>query len=497
MQIPRQVLTNITAVTEFTATCAAPSVYGTDITDGTSLSVTIVPPTGGAVQAQFNTYTYVVNSNSSSVPQNFSDSTGTPFAEYRPLLLLHPSAAGDDGPKHDLKPYRCRRSRARYGLVSASNKYCIRKFDGTIAGNAQFCLSLPAASFSAQSYYFNLYIQENAEGNINLGNSQVTCPQVKESLNEAPGNLGTQDKPWPLDTTFALSQTYTSNYTIGIAANTVTANGADATSQSVSCAQMQLNSTAGTGTASPTTTPTSTTASSSPFVSSCLGFAAPTATNGSCGKVNGLQTYRLRRYFLVYPPIFDTNGTPLSAEQGSASQLIDTIYVLDRPVTNPADPSAVITMLGPKPCPQAYFDGHAVTGANGYYSTSNSAWTGKNVDGIHFPNVDSPFVGGVASCSATLPIVNAAQSEMSAVTINASNPIGTGFLPSDPTRSLKRVYVRPVEAWGPHYVEDTSFQASRLSRSHCRIRLCTSLNCRAPIARSPGAPKPILRRTIM
>jgi hypothetical protein len=45
------------------------------------------------------------------------------------------------------------------------------------------------------------------------------------------------------------------------------------------------------------------------------------------------------------------------------------------------------------------------------------------------------------------------------VTINANNPISAGDLTADPTRSYKKVYVRPVEAWAPHYVEDTSFQA--------------------------------------
>jgi hypothetical protein len=449
--IPRSVQTYISADTEYTATCAAPSVYGTDIVDGTSLSVTIIAPTGGATQATFNTYSYTVNANSSSVPKNFTDNTGTPFANIARYSCYNELQRGTDIQNLILGSTDAGSKDLGTVLYPSSSEFCfLNKTNGYQPSNSA-CSdynSLPSIAYSSQAYYFNLYIQENAEGNINLGNSQIVCPQVKESLSQSPGNLGTQGKAWPLDTTFALSQTYNTSYTIGVAANTITSNGGDPTSQAVSCAQMQANST---GTASPSSTPTTGGSSSSPLVSSCLGFAAPTATNGSCGQING---------YVLYPPFYDTSGLPYNGSTTGPSQMIDTIYVLDRPVSNPADPSAVITMLGPKPCPQSYFDIKGVTGAKGYYATSNAGWTNKNVDGIQFPNLDAPAVNGVFSCSATLPLVNTTLNEISTVTINElSNPIGTGTLASNSGRSFQNVYVRPVQAWSPHYVEDISFQA--------------------------------------
>ncbi|MDR3607817.1 MAG: hypothetical protein P4M08_10610 [Oligoflexia bacterium] len=455
--IPRQVTTPVSSVPNSTElTCPAPSVYGTEIQNGTQLNITVVGPTGGSTQATFNTYVYSVGANSSSTPSNFTDSKGTPFAnisrytcyeqQKKGLVVQNahatPSNQSDQGSA----------SLGAVGAIPIASKFCLQS--ATSASTSTECSTnnLPASDYTAQSYYFNLYIQQNAEGNINPGNGTYVCPLVKEALSESSGNLGTQGKAWPLDTTFALSQTMTSSYTVPIAANVATSDSTDTVSNNVSCAQMADPS----NVASPTPSSTS---SSGPFVSSCLGFAAAASANGSCGKINGVQTYRLRRYFTIYPPIFDVTGNV--PPNTTNAQQIDTIYVIDRPVTNPSDPSAVISMLGPKPCPFSYFDNTGVTGGRGYRATNNSLWAGTNVDGTQFPNIDAlPSANNnVASCSALLPLPNWAQTEMSATTINASNPIGTGAYPGDPTRSLKKVYIRPVDAWAPHYVEDTSFQA--------------------------------------
>jgi hypothetical protein len=84
-------------------------------------------------------------------------------------------------------------------------------------------------------------------------------------------------------------------------------------------------------------------------------------------------------------------------------------------------------------------------GIPAYVGTSNSAWTGTNVDGIQFPNSDN-----ATSCSAVLPIPNGDDlSVFGITTIHRTNP--------DPR--YQRVFVRPVRSWTPHYVEDTDYLA--------------------------------------
>ena len=446
--IPRQVITSIDNVQKYEVSCPAPAVYGSDIQNGNSLSITVLPATGGVTQASFNTYAYTVGQTNTVTTSNFTDSQATPFANIARYSCYEQMERG-------MSIQNMTSTYTDSGSLSlgtrtypVANKFCLRKFDGTVAGNASNCTTLPTTGFTAQSYYFNLYIQQNAIGNINPGNGTFVCPLVKEALSNPSTSIGTQGKYWPLDTTFALSLSMTSNYSIGVAAQMVTSDSSDPVSQAVSCAQM-----AGQGTTASSTT----SSSANSLVTSCLGFAAPSNTNGSCPAINGTQTYRLRRYYALYPAVFDTTGAGMNGPQQ-----LDTVYVIDRPVTNPADSSAVITMTGPKPCPFSYFDKTAVTGTTGYVATNNSTWDGTNVDGIQFPNVDSGNLNGtgVLSCSSALPLVNANQTALSITTISGvNNPVRTGNLLADPTRSYAKIYVRPTLHSAPHYVEDTSFQA--------------------------------------
>jgi hypothetical protein len=104
------------------------------------------------------------------------------------------------------------------------------------------------------------------------------------------------------------------------------------------------------------------------------------------------------------------------------------------------------------------FDAKGVTGFTGtgypdgalpvYVSTNNPLWTGHNVDGTQFPNTDD----GLKSCSAAMPLVKADPLSPDAAvvsigTVHSTNPV------------LKKVEVRPIRAWAPHYEEDIEFQA--------------------------------------
>jgi hypothetical protein len=65
------------------------------------------------------------------------------------------------------------------------------------------------------------------------------------------------------------------------------------------------------------------------------------------------------------------------------------------------------------------------------------------VDGTQFPNQD---IAGL-SCSASFPVLNNTGNMFSMATVHPNNP------------ALPRKYVRPIQAWFPHYEEDVAFQA--------------------------------------
>ncbi|MGE0615094.1 MAG: hypothetical protein AB7P04_05610, partial [Bacteriovoracia bacterium] len=212
----------------------------------------------------------------------------------------------------------------------------------------------------------------------------------------------------------------------------------------------------------------------------CLGWAKKPNPNGTCPTFKDStgvtrQTYRLRRYFAVYPFRFKTGGHFKRRQAPS----VDTIYVLDRPV-NSGDPLNPYTMAGPKPCPFAYFDQTGLFGNNGstmaqagvygfsqnnrpsYRGTNFSGWDGKNVDGTKFPNLDRkrPAPESVFSCAATLPII--------AYDVNG-NPLALTFGTSHSTNdqvietggsdiAMSDVFIRGVKPWSPHYEEDLSFE---------------------------------------
>jgi hypothetical protein len=313
---------------------------------------------------------------------------------------------------------------------------------------------------SSQSYYYNLYIRNTAVGSINAANANYRCPRVREAL--FGGATGSY---YPLDSNFALALEPVGNFNIGVEAYTKVGVQTDPNSVNTSCDPNKA----------------STPSDGKSLVAGCLGFAAKPNTDGSCPmiRVGGVlrNTYRLRKYFALYPHHFQANGKLFDP---NALQPRDVIFVLDRPVTGSSDPLKPFTMLGPKPCPFAFFDKKGVTEAgslivapsgadipykyNGpipetykrfvlsdhvpaYVGTNNARWNGKNVDGTHFPNVDNLHEN---SCSTTMSIRDPLTDQWSVTTLNRGNlnPIYN-----------QNVYVRPIDAWLPKYLEDTSFVA--------------------------------------
>lgn len=459
--INHTVTTPLTAVQAVQANCNTPSIWTTNIPDGTQVGVTLVPASGNPNSFTVNQYKYTKGQN----PQtgDFNDSLGNSYIDILRYTCYDQRQRGvglTSRAYNWTSPYTVNGTALPAFNYYSASKYCLQLNNGSMPVT-QGCNSMQP-TYSAQSYYYNLYIRDTQVGDINSGNSAFVCPMVNQGLSTTSG--GTTAKYWPLDSTFALSLVKTAQFTLGVTTNSVTSNVNDPSSVTTYCD----GSTAKPG-------------SPNSLIGGCLGFAAPANSDGTCPVLNDssgnpLYTYRLRRYYALYPSIWDTNGNWISNQQ----QLIDAVYVVDRPVTAPspsasASPSPY-TMLGPKPCPFAWFDKTGVTNNGipavyatplpGYLATNNSGglnsfgWagqnnTGVNVDGTQFPNMDSALTGA-QTCSAALPLPDASMSKITLGTVNPSNP--------DPR--LKQRFVRPISPWSAHYEEDLSFKACAPLSNH-------------------------------
>jgi hypothetical protein len=427
--IARNVRTNVTTAQASLVGCNAPDAWGVEVMDGTSVRISVVPKEGNS--ATFNITGLTYTKGTPGRTYTFWDSQGRAFdnilryscyEKVRRGMTVQSMVQDIANPTNNTESVS----------VALASRFCVRRYDGTVIGGQNNCNGLPQTEYTAQSYYYNLYIRDSENGDINSGNERYTCPQVDQASMLHPSR-----NFYPLDTSYALAISPSSDFPVGVEAFTKTSNGADPASVNSSCFTTGESDSSG----------TSGTSDSSSLIKSCLGFAARPRSDASCPSFTDSAgvvrpTYRLRRYVSIYPPMYDTNGEPLRESQG-----IDVIYVLDRPVNTPTPRplgTPAYTMLGPKPCPSSYFDKKQVTGnpVPSYVATNHSSWNGKNVDGIQFPNFDSPN-----SCAAVISIPNDDMSIFSLGTVHASNP------------RFPRVYVRPQNAWAPHYVEDTDFQA--------------------------------------
>ena len=454
--IPRKVQTALTGAQTGLVTCAAPSVYDSEIPTNTQINISLVAsPSNPSI---FTSTVYSFTKNATTTTGSFSDAQGHVFdnvlryscyqAYMRGMSVSNQSGtATQPGSSTSLSlPFY-------YG-----SKFCVTTAQTAGGATGGSCV-LSSAQYSSQANYFNLYVRSSERGEINQYGSGYICPLVKEALGST-GTVGTTNQNWPLDSSFALSLGPTSDFSVGVQANTKLKGSTSAADADTLCYPTTSGSTVPTGSLT------------SNFVKGCLGFAAQANADGTCSSFTdssgqARQTYRLRRFVAIYPPVYDSNGDIYTG----LAQGIDTIYVLDRPVssTSNTNPLKPFTMRGPKPCPFAYFDRQGVTSTatpaiSGYVSTTNAAWNGTNVDAIQFPNRDlaAGYLTG-PSCSATLPIVNDSGTAFGLVTVNqyaSSNIQNSSFLRTLPSGTvLKHLYIRPQPPFTPHYEEDTDFVA--------------------------------------
>ena len=438
--ITRSVQSSLATIQSGLVTCAAPAKFSTEIENGTVISITVVGTGSNPEIGNFSVQTKQFTKTGSAASGSFQDSQGRSFENVlryschdrfsrglhvvskKTTPVQHPTVAGD----------------AVEFLIGT--QFCGLQAGSTNAGTG--CDHLPTTDFSAQAHYYNLYVRESQRGSIVSENDAFTCPRVKESLGN-DGTIGTQGQFWPLDQSFALALSKSTDFSIGVATRVRLSNSASSDNSSLDCTGTQVG--AGDG-------------GNNSILTRCLGFASKPTSDGTCPTLRDsagrlINTFRLRRLIAIYPPLYDATGRLITAQQ------TDQIYVLDRPVSSTtADPSKPFTMRGPKPCPFAYFDHNGVTseadaeypsdftrqgGKPGYVATGNSAWNGTNVDGTQFPNQDI----AAESCAASFPVLNNSGDVFGMATIHANNP------------ALPRKYVRPIQAWFPHYEEDLAFQA--------------------------------------
>jgi hypothetical protein len=446
LSFQRSVQTPVTNVQQQLVSCSAPDVYSTEITDGTSIKITVVASAGSA--ETFNVAPYSYTKSSTQVVGSFRDAQGHAFDNVLHYSCYEQFKIGTVIQSKIGTASRNQPQETNY--YPKANQFCVQKPNAT-TGSPE-CPNLPSQlSNSSQAYYYNFFVRASEAGDVNQWNDRYTCPSVKEPVYNG-GTVGSQASLYPMDTNFALSLGKSPSFNVGVDAFVELSNGGGD--------PISAGATACDGSKPPNN------GSTNGFVKACLGFASKPNPDGTCPYFRDSSgairfTYRLRRLIALYPPLFGVDGKAPTTPQAT-----DTIYVLDRPVTPPSgsDPLKPYTMRGPKPCPFALFDSKGVLGYsdplyslsnNGYLpvygSTNNAAWNGTNVDGIEFPNFDSGSFSSM-SCSAAIPLVqtdplNPDLTMISLGTVNKNNPL------------LKRLFVRPIHSWAPHYEEDLDFQA--------------------------------------
>lgn len=482
--IDRTLRTDTTSIQPTFVSCDTPATYSTEIDNGTIVQIKVVSSDNSLKMNPFS-YTKGISDAGSS---DFLDSEGRGFVNIHRYTCYEKVRRGVE-----LTSQVCTvNSDAGESIkVTFATQFCVDTTQGSgggSAGNNDCCQGVGGKENSAQSNYYSLYLPSTNLGAANLENSRYTCPRVKEPISGKTG-LGFQDQIYPKDTTFALAKSISPEFPLGVIGPSVLESANDPTSGTNNLCGSGVSFEGEENPASEAPPAGGSGGSgSSPqgnqIAGKCLGFAKKPNSDGTCGSfkdANGITrlTYRLRKFVALYPPSFDTDGRVIAQ-----AHAIDVAYVLDRPLKSP-NPLKPYTMLGPKPCNFSYFDGKGVlgqsptsvynTGRPTYVATNHEAnkpvsfddtvsWDGTNVDNIYFPNTDVHR----ESCAAIIPMVQYSTSgdplfvtmgtthESNVDRTLAANVYDVG---GNKSVDLTKVYVRPIEAWAPHYVEDTSFEA--------------------------------------
>jgi hypothetical protein len=506
----------VTVVQTGLVKCLIPQSVWDEIGVSTQIQMNIVPAANNTTGLSCRSIYYkkgtVIGANG-----DFLDSTLTPFRNIRRYSCFTKRRASYEinnrvaenltgvGPVDPANDYE----RGAANVIIGS-KFCVGAVANTGGGNANSggggasfsCNTTVRSGFSAQNYYRSFYVRSDTL-NLSDQNNTFECPSVLESIKtsaqSASGNVTDNDtlvptteqnKLWPMDSTFALSTTFSPDWNVPVSAASRLFRPGDPTSTNTTTC-------AGETAAQILTEPG--------LIRDCLGYAKRPNADGTCGTIrdnNGRvrPLVRLRRYRAILPGGSSNEGRPLQTNLNA-----DEIYVPDRLVIDGNGVATGEMIYGPKPCNYAWFDHEGITNRTGttdfgsrfngrspsvtyaiprYVATSRffrnvtvagvtptSGWDGPhesvNPDGLVFPNVDvfrtdpnTQF--NEMSCSATLPRVVYANGQVTSVQLftthyflRASTQLALGAF----RVPLDEVHLQPVDPWNPDYLEDQSFQA--------------------------------------
>jgi hypothetical protein len=419
--------------------CEMPSAYESEIGVGEQIRVSVEPVSVERTPFKTNTIVFVKPGNTIDTGvSSFVDNQGNQF--------------------HDIWRYVCHDTvRRSVSFTSKSETVEARppnnvqtdyKEDVKVAYASQFKYSAARSGespvLSSQLNYFSLYVPKN-NLKVYSSNASFSCPQVQS------GSIrpGLAENFFPFDSSFALAARASKVFNVPIVARSRLGRPVDNTVHHY-CSRPDKEI------ENPDTE----------VALDCLGYAASPRTDGTCPTITvrrrdslgkylkdsegnilteDRRTFRLRRFTALYPPMYDTNGNWIEGYQTN----VDQIYVLDRPArfTTATGETAFGSILGPKPCPFAWWDRARVISStsSGYYATNDGRWTGKSPDGIAFPTTKDSAGN---SCPAVIPRNAAAVGE----------PVIFRMLSLEP--GSPEAQIRPIRnAWAPLYWEDTSFQA--------------------------------------
>jgi hypothetical protein len=517
--IDRQRRLAVTQVQAGLVRCAIPRADWDSIAMGTVITMSIVPGTANGSVLSVKPLAYKKGTVLTTAG-DFLDSTLTPFRNIHRYTCHSKRTA----PHEILNKYLTMSDSSGNSIkIMLSSCFCTGTTNasaGSAGGSSggigasceqAICPSNVRQGYSAQNYYRNFYIQSDKVGLINQSNDTYDCPRVLESIKTYATSVGVggvsqvpaseRGKYYPLDSSFALSTTHSSEWSVGVRAASVLLKPGD-----------------------PNTNPSNQetcTGASVGFIENgvfpkCLGYAKKPKADGTCGTIqdsNGKirPLVRLRRYRAMLPARFSGNGDIEGSgnAQSPIYPAVDEVYVADRLVIDSSGLATGDLIYGPKPCNYAWFDHEGTVtrtmafvnfhsnlnrlrtittpindiaipkyvATSKFYkgggSGSTVAWTSAlsvNPDGLIFPNEDYQGLGvgslDNSSCSANLPRVSYTAGSPSLISIFTSYREATAapiYFTSSTMNAHsvdpQEIHLRPVDPWSPQYLEDTAFEA--------------------------------------
>lgn len=483
---PRTIRNAVTEVQSGSVKCAMLQSVWSEIADATVIAIRIVPAATNTSGLSTSTLHYKKGT-SVSATGDFLDDTLTPFRNIHRYTCFSKTANRAYELVNQFSPVVAGSGSSSTNVIMGS-RYCGSASAGGAGGTGSSTCISPRTGYSAQSYYRNLFIRSDLFGTINSSNDTYDCPKVLESVRYSAGqSIPTSEiNYFPLDSSFSLATTNSSDWSVGVSAASTVFKAGDINSpvNPVGCVGEDVSNRLTDGKVNV----------------SCLGYAKKPAVDGTCGTIkdnNGRvrPLTRLRRFRVVYPPVFDSTG---KIEAGHA--FADEVYVADRLTVDATGAATGNMVYGPKPCNFAWFDHEGITtrdstvnfntslrgDAGGLYSKpgyiattdyqylqyhSDSSNPGYGAfkwsvdpDGLVIPNFDHDGsvsnAANYASCSISLPWIdwtNGTPNDLRLITTHQSRVDKVTF----GTRSiyLREVSNQTVDPWSPNYVEDVSFAA--------------------------------------